>query len=338
MKKPPSFCFHSTATLLCGLLLILPAGAGPLQFALVAKRVDQRFFILAGEGCAEAAQAQGDTCLLLGASGPAHFRQQNKALEQALERDLDGIALAVTHSKWLAEHALQRTDKTPLITFDADLAPAEQHLRRGYVGIDNLAFGRQLGMLAQRLRPQGGKLCVLTGDLQDSYQQERLQGIRQQLGGIPSHRGADRLSGEKGWSEPHRCPLERAETPESALLQLATLLNTRHFDAIISLGSWPVHHADSYRRQIGPLLAELDAKRSHPAIIIASSEPDAAQRALLNDGLVQAYLDMNSREIGRQSYWMLKRLARGEPTAETFLVDSYIVYLPTSPPDMTATP
>jgi ribose transport system substrate-binding protein len=35
---------------------------------------------------------------------------------------------------------------------------------------------------------------------------------------------------------------------------------------------------------------------------------------------------------------MLKRLARGEPTAETFLVDSYIVYLPTSPPDMTATP
>lgn len=338
MKKPPALRLLPTFGLLCGLLPVLPATAEPLQFAMVPKRVDQRFFILAGEGCAEAAQTQGDTCLLLGASGPAHFRLQNKALEQALEKDLDGIALAVTHSKWLAEHALQRVSKIPLITFDADLNPAEQHLRRGYVGIDNLAFGRHLGRLAQHFRPQGGKLCVLTGELQDIYQQERLQGIRQQLSGIPNHQGVDRLHGEHGWSEPHRCPLERAETPEGALLQLSTLLNTRHFDVIISLGSWPVHHADNYRQQIGPLLAGLDAKHSHPAIIIASSEPDAGQRALLDEGLVQAYLDMNSREIGRQSYWMLKRLASGEPIAEKHLIDNYIVYLPKAPPTMTAKP
>ncbi|GAB3472268.1 hypothetical protein [Azotobacter salinestris] len=43
-----------------------PAGAEPLQFALLAKRVDNPFFRLVGAGCAEAAAAQGDTCLLLG--------------------------------------------------------------------------------------------------------------------------------------------------------------------------------------------------------------------------------------------------------------------------------
>ncbi|SFB27478.1 hypothetical protein [Azotobacter beijerinckii] len=74
----------SAAGLLCGLPLGLPAGAEPLQFALIAKRVDHPFFIQAGEGCAEAAQAQSDTCLLLGAAGLEHFRLQNQALEQAL--------------------------------------------------------------------------------------------------------------------------------------------------------------------------------------------------------------------------------------------------------------
>ncbi|GAB3377650.1 substrate-binding domain-containing protein [Azotobacter armeniacus] len=336
MKRQFSFHFLSVANLLCELLLIPPAGAEPLQFALVAKRVDQRFFILAGEGCAEAAQAQGDTCLLLGASGPAHFRRQNKALEQALERNLDGIALAVTHSQWLADHALQQVGKTPLITFDSDLGPAERHLRSGYVGIDNLAFGQRLGMLAQRLRPQGGKLCVLTGNLQDTYQQERLQGIRLQLSDVLSNEEADRLDEKNGWSEPNRCPLERAETSEHALLQLTTLLNIRQFDVIISLGSWPIYETGMYRQQLGPLLAELDAKGIRPAIIIATNEPDAAQRALLDDGLVQAYLDMNSREIGRQSYRMLKRLVQGEPIPEKVLVDSLVVYLPESPPHIPA--
>ncbi|GAB3472272.1 hypothetical protein [Azotobacter salinestris] len=63
------------------------------------------------------------------------------------------------HSKWLAGRALKRLGKTPLITFDSDLGPAERHLRRGYVGLDNPAFGRQLGQVVQRLRPQGGTLC-----------------------------------------------------------------------------------------------------------------------------------------------------------------------------------
>jgi len=330
----------SAAGLLCGLPLGLPAGAEPLQFALIAKRVDHPFFIQAGEGCAEAAQAQSDTCLLLGAAGLEHFRLQNQALEQALDRDLDGLALSVTHSEWLAEHALQRAGKTPLITFEADLKPAEQHLRRSYVGLDNLAFGQQLGALAQRFRPQGGKLCVLNGSSRETNYQERLQGIRQQLRGSQAQTEggeANRLSGENGWSEPNRCPLYRAENPEKALLQLAALLNTSAVDVIISTGSWPIYHADVFRQQLGPLLAELDKKSVRPAIIVAANEPDAAQRALLDDGLVQAYLSLEGREIGRQSYRMLKRLAQGEPVPEKVFVDSHL-YLPKASTGMPSKP
>lgn len=323
-----SFRVFYAANLLCGLLFTYPTIAEPLQFALLAKRVDQRFFIQAGEGCAEAARTQGDVCRLLGTSGPAHFRKQNQLLEQLFHQHLDGIALSVTQSEWLAGHALKQMSHIPLITFNADLNPTEQHLRRSHVGFDNLAIGKQLGILAQRLKPQGGRLCVLTGSLKDTYQQERLHGIRRQLGAIPNHKGTERLRGENGWVEPSRCPLERAETSEHALLQLATLLNTNQFDVIVNIGSWPIDQPAMYRQQLGPILTELDRQGTRPVIIIATPGPDAEQRALLDDGLVQAYLGWNSYELGHQSYWILKRLAQGQAVPEKVLIDTFNVYLP----------
>lgn len=337
MERSLSSCSLSAAGLLFGLLLAPFSNAESLQFALVAKRVDQHFFIQVGKGCAEAAQAEGDTCLLLGPSGPAHFRRQNEALEQALDKDLDGIALSVTHSKWLAEHALKRASKPPLITFDSDLGPAEQHLRRSYVGLDNLAFGRQLGRLVQRFRPQGGRLCILSGSPQDTNLQERIQGIRQQL--LRSGRGADGavdpLNGENGWNESQRCPLYSADDQEKALIQLTTLLSTSQVDAIVTTGSWPIYQADAFRRQLGPLLAERGKRGTGPVIIMTADEPDEAQLELLDEGLVQAYLGAQSRELGRQSYRILKHLARDEPIPEKVLVGSHI-YLPKASPDLPA--
>jgi len=218
-KHPLSSRRLSVAALLCGLALAPLAAAEPLRFALLAKRVDNPFFRLVGAGCAEAAEARGDTCLLLGPSGPAHFRRQSEALEQALDRNLNGIGLAVIHSKWLAEHALKRLGQTPLITFDSDLEPAERHLRRGYVGIDDLAFGRQPGLLAQRFRPQGGTLCILNSSAQESNLRERLQGLRQQLRGVGAPKEqAERLNGENGWQMMKRLA-QGLDVPERVLVK-----------------------------------------------------------------------------------------------------------------------
>ncbi|MFB8828884.1 hypothetical protein ACE0DR_04920 [Azotobacter sp. CWF10] len=89
----------------------------------------------------------------------------------------------------------------------------------------------------------------------------------------------------------NRCPLYQANDPPTALLKLAILLNSgSQVDAIITPGSWLVYEAEEFRRQIAPILAELDQKGTRPVIIMTINEPDAAQLALLDDGLVQAYL------------------------------------------------
>jgi ribose transport system substrate-binding protein len=46
---------------------------------------------------------------------------------------------------------------------------------------------------------------------------------------------------------------------------------------------------------------------------------------------------MESREIGRQSYRMLKRLARGESVPEKVFVASHL-YLPNTPPTLAPEP
>lgn len=222
--------------------------------------------------------------------------------------------MSVIHSQWLAEHALKRAGKKPLITFDSDLDLAERHLRRGYVGLDNPAFGQQLGMLVQYLRPQ--RQTVHSDRQFPGYQSSGADpGHPQQLCGELTNDALDRtgrLNGEHGWSESDRCPLYNRVNQQNALLKLSTLLNsTSPVDAIIRIGSRPIHQANLYRQQLGPCLPSWIKKGTCPAIVIALPELSAAQHALLDDCLVQAYLSMESREIGRQSYWLLDDKASG---------------------------
>lgn len=326
MSSPPSRR-RLVLGLFCALLFAPLASADSLRFALVAKTIDHPPFIQAGKGCAEAARAEGDSCILLGPSGSAHFRQQDRILGEALGMGLDGIAVSVTRSHWLAEHSLQRAGQTPLITFDADLEPADQHLRRAYVGYDDRKFGHRLGRLAQRIRPQGGQLCLLAGSLHDTNIDMRIQGVRDYLGGAQGVGPSGHLSGASGWREHARCPLYSSGNQEVALRQLATILDSASIDLIISMGSWPVSDPEKFRKDAGPLLAEHQARGTRPAIVIGIGEPSAEQLALLDEGLVQAYLAVSFRELGRQSYWVLKRLAQGKPVPRTTLLESR-VYLP----------
>lgn len=294
--------------------------AESLRFALVAKTLDNPLFVQASEGCATAARAEGDTCMPLGSRGPLHFRRQNEVLEQALDSGLDGLAVSVSNSQWLSDHALQHLGSTPLITFDSDLAPMHRHLSRAYIGVDNLALGRDLGSLAQRLRPQGGTLCILSGWPEEANLDERIAGIRQQLAGVRAP--IDRLHGKNGWSEPERCPLYNADTFQTALTQLDTLLETGQIDVIISVGSWLVRQPEEFRQQLAPRLAKLKRMGRRPDLIIVTvGDPSADLQAMLEEGLVQAYVSTPTFELGRQSYRLMKRLAEGKPVPEKTYID-----------------
>lgn len=41
-----------------------------------------------------------------GQAGPSHFRAQDSAIEKVIGTGLDGLAVSVLNSKWLAGHSL----------------------------------------------------------------------------------------------------------------------------------------------------------------------------------------------------------------------------------------
>lgn len=179
------------------------AMAQGMRFGMAGKRADDVNFVTAWNGCQAEAMMHGDTCVFIGESGPSHFRVQNKAIARAIAAGIDGLTVSVLNSRWLAGYALETAARKqiPVITFDSDLDVSHAHLRRAYVGMDNLAAGRQLGRVASVLRPGGGRVMIMTGGTHSTNLNQRIQGIRQVLSGNRQLADDARMDGRNGWIE-----------------------------------------------------------------------------------------------------------------------------------------
>jgi ribose transport system substrate-binding protein len=308
---------------LSGLLLVCAVTNVAAQgqvFGLAGKRVDDANFVAAGQGCEAAAALQGDRCLIVGQAGPSKARLQDAALLQALAQPLAGLAVSVTHSGFLGASSLAAALRqgVPVVTFDSDLDPPEQRLRRSYIGPDNEAFGRALGELARQWHPHGGVLCMMSGDAHDPNLNKRLLGVRQALSGDAAWPSGQRLEGQGGWRESPRCPWFNGDSPPRALKQMQLALATYRVDAFVSVGAWPlVDHAAFVETMRGIKVGNPTAGRS---VFIGTGSVSPAQRGLMGDGLLTGMVSLDFVEMGRQAYLTMKRLAKGsavEPWVRT---------------------
>ena len=298
----------------------LTAWAQGQVFALAGKSPSDVNFVAAWQGCADEAKRQGDTCLPLGVGGPAQARVQDAAITVALAQPLAGLAVSVSHSALLAQSALALAAQrqVPVITFDSDLEPAHQALRRAYVGPDNVALGHALGLAARAAHPRGGRLCLLSGDAKDPNLNQRVWGVRQALSQQATWPAGRRLRGEGGWREVDRCPWYSGDSAERALKQMSIALGEMKVDAFIAVGHWPTLQPALFRATVRPLQARLQGRQQD--IFVSIGEPSEGQRQLMRDGLVRAYVAIDFQAMGRAAYLSMKRLALGlavEPMVRT---------------------
>lgn len=312
---------------LCALILPLllasaAAGAEGLKFALVGKSVDDANFVDAARGCAEEAKRFGDQCVLLGGSGAAHPRVQAQAIESALRANhFDALAISVTNSTYIAK-ALQKTT-VPLFTFDSPFDTADAHLSRAYIGTDNLAFGRELARVAQRLRPQGGNLCIMTA-AHDPNLAQRVAGVRQELSGDLNFPENQRLNGAGGWTETARCPLNSADKPMNTMRELAFTFKESAPNVLLSVGHWPIVDATLYRQTIVPFMQDIKSKKRIVIVGVGKVLPE--RQALLREKLVHGYVSIDFPEMGRRTYLAMKASLDGKAVAPfSYTPDTVIV-------------
>ncbi len=99
---------------------------------------------------------------------------QKRIVEDLLIRGVNGIALSPIDSANQAGFINETASKTALITHDSD-APNTNRL--AYIGMDNYQAGRMLGELIRESLPNGGKLAIFVGRLEQDNARKRRQGV-----------------------------------------------------------------------------------------------------------------------------------------------------------------
>src|SRR5262249_18419567 len=106
-------------------------------------------------------------------------------LEQlATQSDVKGVGVSVIEEQAagvLERMQALRAKGVKVITVDSD---GKKEGREAFVGTNNLEAGRELGRLVGQLRPDGGKAVAFVGNLGAQNAKERIQGLKEGLGGM----------------------------------------------------------------------------------------------------------------------------------------------------------
>jgi ribose transport system substrate-binding protein len=155
------------------------SGAGdgePIKVAFVTNQIAD-FWQIAKAGCRD---AEKDLGVQVDVRMPsrADVVEQKKVVEDLLTSGIDGIAIspldADNQIAWLNDVA----KKVPLITHDSD-APAANRLM--YIGMDNYKAGRMCGELIKEALPDGGKIMIFIGRMEQDNSKLRRQGVVDEL-------------------------------------------------------------------------------------------------------------------------------------------------------------
>ena len=258
------------------------------------------FWVIAEAGAQQGAEeADVDVEVLMPVQG---IGDQKRMIEDLITKGVDGIAVSpidpVNQTEFLndiAEHAI-------LITHDSDAPEAN---RRCYIGVDNYQAGRQCGELVTEALPQGGKVAIFIGRLEQDNARRRRQGVIDEI-------------------------LQRSYDPNRFDLPGADLKD----------GKWHIvpTYTDQFDHAVGKANAE-DAMSQHPDLagmvgLFAYNPPlilealkqadkldqikvigfDEADETLqgIKDGTVHGTVVQNPFEYGRRSVLVLAGLLRGQ--------------------------
>lgn len=113
---------------------------------------------------------------------PSSMTDQTRKIEDLLNRGTDGIAISPIDPANQVEILNKAAAQTNLITHDSD---APQTNRLVYVGMDNYLAGRMCGETLRKALPDGGKVMILVGRMDQDNAKRRRQGFIDAFLGFP---------------------------------------------------------------------------------------------------------------------------------------------------------
>ena len=294
-------------------LLVAPvaASAADYTFALVPKNVNNPFFDQARDGCKKAeAELNGEIeCRYIGPGEHGGGEEQLQMVNDLIQSGIDGLAVSPSNAASMASALAQaKAAGIPVLTWDSDLLPENADLRIAYVGTKNYDIGVNLAKIVQEIKPDGGTICIQSGGAAAANHNERMQGIRDTLGGMSGTTSpGEQLTGENGWTEVDGCPLYTDDDFPRSVQQMEDILaRYPDLDAFVPTGGFPQFVPDAYRNVATKVKDRIDSKDL--ALVVADTLP--VQMDLMKDGLSLGQVGQRPFEMGYQTMYFLLDIKR----------------------------
>ena len=290
-----------TAALICATMAILGGcaerGSSTKRLAFITNNAAD-FWTIARKGT-EKADAELQDVSVEFRLGDGTAAAQKRIVDDLLAKGVDGIAISPVDPANQTAMLNDAAKQALVFTHDSD---APDSKRECYVGTDNVAAGRQAGELIKEALPQGGNIALFVGKLDARNAQERLQGIKEAIGG----------------AKIEIIDVRTDDTDQVRAKANVSEMLVSHPDVAALVGLW------SYN---GPAIlnAVRDAGKISQVKIIAFDEDDETLTGVKGGAIVGTVVQQPF-EFGYQSVRLLERALKGDRSG---IPASKQVFIPT---------
>jgi len=272
----------------------LSSAPASIRLVLITQELDTPFWNLVGQGAIQQAREENVQLEVWGSYGN-NKDDFLKKMEVAIHSKVDGIIV-----QGLDDEAFKELTKIkaafygiPVITVANDV-PAEESLRKTYVGSDQYQAGKMVARQLLKEMGTSGEVVILGDQQQAYYQNERLAGIQDVLGRYP-----DIVMIVK----------ETADAKEQVMGATQRLMNEApNISAFIAINA----------NYAGPMIQEIGRRTQVEPYYIYTFDDGVESTALLEQGKIDGVLEQKPKEMGSKSVkWMMEWI-----TGKTVPLDS----------------
>ncbi len=315
MRKFLTGAAFIAGAMVAGVLFAGQANAQKLTIAVVPKNLNNPFFDQAKLGCDKAVSEIGADkveCYFTGPGEHGGGDEQVQIVADLIAKGVDGIAVSPANAAAMASVLGDAKAKgIPVLTWDSDLLPENKDLRVAYIGTHNYDIGVNIAKLVQKIKPNGGTICIQSGGAAAANHNERMQGIRDTLGGMTGTTSpGERLTGQNGWTEVDGCPLYTNDDFPLSVQQMEDILGKYpDLDAFTPTGGFPQFVPDAYR----DVASKYKDKIASGALALVVADTLPVQIDLMKEGLSAGQVGQRPFEMGYKVIYAIKDMKEGKP-------------------------
>jgi len=294
-------------------LAVALAGSAVAQdkkiLAVVVKGLDNPFFTVMGQGCADWNAAHADSeyeCLYTGPALSSDEAGEVQIVQDLISKGVAGIAISPSNAPAMANMLKAAAPTMPIITVDADLLPEDKALRKTYFGTNNYDMGVGMATELLKLKPEGGTVCMQLGNVAAANINERAAGFRDTIAGA---KGTDKLNNTNGWTEADGCPTYTNDDIPTANQQMADIFTAQpDLDAFILVGGWAQFGPQAYAQNTDQVMDKLKSKE----LVIIAGDTLPPQAQAFREGRSHFQIGQRPYQMGNEAPDILISLIEGK--------------------------